>query len=89
MTSEIEEISTSEGGICMSDIAMDAARLLEMLPESEEHFAYELIKKLVRAWDPDFPRLTPEEANRLAVAEKSGFVDEQDIDWENLRRTYQ
>ena len=73
----------------MSDIAMDAARLLEMLPESEEHFAYELIKKLVRAWDPDFTRLTPEEANRLAVAEKSGVVDEQDIDWENLRRTYQ
>ena len=33
----------------MSDIAMDAARLLEMLPESEQHFAYELIKKLVRA----------------------------------------
>ena len=29
----------------MSDIAMDATRLLEMLPESEEHFAYELIKK--------------------------------------------
>ena len=28
----------------MSDIAMDAARLLEMLPESEQHFAYELIK---------------------------------------------
>ena len=27
----------------MSDIAMDAARLLEMLPESEQHFAYELI----------------------------------------------
>ena len=46
----------------MSDIAMDAARLLEMLPESEQHFAYELIKKLVRAWDPDFTRLTPEEA---------------------------
>ena len=73
----------------MSDIAMDATRLLEMLPESEEHFAYELIKKLVRAWDPDFTRLTPEEANRLAVAEKSGFVDEKDIDLENLRRTYQ
>ena len=54
----------------MSDIAMDATRLLEMLPESEEHFAYELIKKLVHAWDPDFTRLTPEEANRLAVAER-------------------
>ena len=48
MTSEIEEISTSEEGICMSDIAMDATRLLEMLPESEEHFTYELIRPLAK-----------------------------------------
>ena len=73
----------------MSDIVMDTARLLEMLPESEQHFAYELIKKLVRAWDPDFTRLTPEEAAQLAAAEESGFVDEKDVDWKNLRRTYQ
>ena len=32
----------------MSDIAMDATRLLEMLPESEEHFAYELIRPLAK-----------------------------------------
>lgn len=60
-----------------------------MLPESEQHSAYELIKKLVRAWDPDFIRLTPEEAAQLVAAEKSGFVDEKDVDWENLRRAYQ
>ena len=37
----------------MSDIALDAARMLDMLPESEQSFAFEFIKKLVRAWDPD------------------------------------
>lgn len=73
----------------MSDIAMDAARLLEMLPETEQHFAYELIKRLVRAWDPDFTKLTPEEAKKLQAAEESGFVDEADIDWAHLGQMYQ
>ena len=57
---------------------------IDMLPESEQSFAYELIKKLVRAWDPDFTKVTPEEAGRIAEAEKSGFIDESEIDWDNL-----
>ena len=73
----------------MTQAIQESVKMLEMLPESEQEFASQFIKRLVLAWDPDFTRLTPEEANRLAVAEKSGFVDEQDIDWENLRRTYQ
>ena len=68
----------------MSSIAMDAARMIDMLPESEQSFAYELIKKLVRAWDPDFTKVTPDEARRIAEAEKSGFIDESEIDWDNL-----
>ena len=68
----------------MSNVALDAARLLDMLPEADRNFAYEFIKKLVLAWDPDFTKVTPEEAMRLAAAEKSGFVDEKDIDWDNL-----
>lgn len=68
----------------MSNVAMDAARLLDMLPESDKQFAYEFIKKLVLAWDPDFTKVTSEEAKRIAEAEKSGFVDEADIDWDNL-----
>ena len=73
----------------MSDIALDAARLLNMLPESEQSFAYEFIKKLVRAWDPDFTKVTPEEAKRLQAAEESGFIDESEVDWTNLGRAYQ
>lgn len=68
----------------MSNVAMDAARLLDMLPESDKQFAYEFIKKLVLAWDPDYTKVTSEEAKHIAAAEKSGFVDEADIDWDNL-----
>jgi hypothetical protein len=68
----------------MSDIALDAARMLDMLPESEQSVAFEFIKKLVRAWDPDFTKVTPEEALLIAQAEQSGFVDEDKIDWDNL-----
>ncbi|MBQ4599811.1 MAG: hypothetical protein IJB19_07850 [Clostridia bacterium] len=70
----------------MSNIAMDAARLIDMLPEQDKNLAYEIIKKLVLAWDPDFTKVTEEEAKQIAQAEKSGFMDEGDIDWENLDR---
>ena len=62
----------------MSEIVMSAAKMMEMLPDSDKSFAYEFIKKLVLAWDPDFTKVTPEEA------EQSGFINESDIDWDNL-----
>ena len=71
----------------MSDIALDAARMLDMLPESEQSFAIEFIKKLVRACDTDFTKATPEEARLIAQAEESGFVDEDEIDWDDLNKT--
>ncbi len=68
----------------MSEKALEAARLIEMLPEDDQNFAFEFIKKLVRAWDPDFTKLTAEEACRLEKAENSGFVNEEDIDWSKI-----
>ena len=68
----------------MSNVAMDAARLMDMLPEDDKTFAYAFIKKLVLAWDPDFTKATPDEAAHIAAAESSGFVNEADIDWDNL-----
>ena len=62
----------------MSNVALDAARMMDMLPEDEKEFAYEFIKKLVKAWDPDFTKATPEEAEKMEAAEKSGFVEESD-----------
>lgn len=68
----------------MSNLALDAARLMDMLPEDDKNFAYEFIKKLVLAWDPDFTKVTSEEAKKISDAENSGFVDESYIDWDNL-----
>ena len=68
----------------MSNIAMDTARLIDMLPESEQNFAYEFVKKLFLAWDPDFTKVTPEEAAKIDAAETSGFIDEDDIDWDSV-----
>ena len=68
----------------MSNMAIDAARMMDMLPDEDKTFAYEFIKKLVKAWDPNFTKVTPEEAQRIKAAEESGFVVDSDIDWDNL-----
>ena len=68
----------------MSGITVEAARLMEALPEEDKIFAYEFIKKLVLAWDPDFTKVTNEEAKSISAAEKSGYVSSDDIDWENI-----
>lgn len=68
----------------MSTIVIQAAELMQALPQSEQQFAYEFIKKLVLAWDPDFTKVTDEEKIRILQAEKSGFVNDEDIDWDNI-----
>ena len=68
----------------MSSITAEAARLMEALPEADKKFAYEFIKKLVLAWDPDFTKVTDEEAEMIKNAEESGYVDEDEIDWDNM-----
>ncbi len=68
----------------MSELAMEAARLMNMLPEADQSFAFEFIKKLVKAWDPDYTKLTLDEAMRLETAEQSGFVDAEEIDWSQI-----
>ena len=68
----------------MSGIVKNAAKMMEMLPDEDQRFAYEFIKKLVLAWDPDFTRVTAEEREEIAEAEKSGFIDEDQINWDGL-----
>ena len=68
----------------MSNITIEAARLMESLPESEQNFVLEFIKKLVLAWDPDYTKLTASDAEALKEAEQSGFIDETDIDWSQI-----
>jgi len=63
---------------------MDTARLIEILPTDDQQFAYEFVKKLVLAWDPDFTKVTPDEARRIREAEESGFIPESEIDWDKV-----
>ena len=67
----------------MSNKVQQIAEMIDMLPEQEQEFAYELIKKLVLAWDPDFTKLTPDERKALEQAEADPeFISINDIDWD-------
>lgn len=68
----------------MSAQAQQIAAMLDMLPEQERNLALEMLKRIVLAWDPDYTRLTPSEAAELKEAEASGYIDENEIDWNNL-----
>ncbi|MCL2351357.1 MAG: hypothetical protein FWC55_02375 [Firmicutes bacterium] len=70
----------------MSAIAQDVSAMLEMLPEQDQGLVYELVKKLVLAWDPEFTKLTPSERHILDLAEQeiaNGEVfSHGEIDWD-------
>ena len=68
----------------MSPVTKEITNMLDMLPESEQELAYEFVKRLVLAWDSDFTKVTDEERAKIEHAENSGFVSEEDIDWDNL-----
>lgn len=67
----------------MSTTTKQAIDLMEILPESEQNFALEFIKKLVLAWDPDFTKLTP--AERVSLEEAladSETIPHDAINWD-------
>lgn len=70
----------------MTQTIQESVKMLEMLPESEQILASELIKRLVLAWDPEFTKVTTEERERLAAAEErmnSGdYVTDKDVEWD-------
>ena len=68
----------------MTNLARDITMMVKILPQQDQQLAYELIKKLVLAWDPDFTRVTLDEARRISEAEQSGFVDDEEIDWDKI-----
>lgn len=67
----------------MSATTKQVIDLMEILPESEQNFALEFIKKLVLAWDPDFTKLTPLERKELeeAIADPE-TVPHEAINWD-------
>ena len=60
--------------------------MVDLLPENEQTLAYELIRRLVLAWDGDFTKLTPGERRQLEEAEQDfitgNTVNHNDIDWD-------
>ena len=67
----------------MSEKTMRIAEMIDMLPETDRNLAYELVKKLVLAWDPDYTKLTQSERKALEEAENDPeVVSMDDIDWD-------
>ena len=54
----------------METLISDTTAMLKELPVSEQKFAYEFVKSLVLAWDPDYTKLTPNEELSLKEAEE-------------------
>ncbi|MCL2096518.1 MAG: hypothetical protein FWH10_06405 [Oscillospiraceae bacterium] len=72
----------------MTAITRDIVSIIDMMPENEQRFACEVIKKLFLAWDADFTKLTPAEAIELETArqqiQNGEYYDDNEIDWDNL-----
>lgn len=70
----------------MSGAVREAVGLLEILPEQDQNFALEFLKKLVVAWDPDFTKVTPRERAELEEIERdiaeNGTISHEDINWD-------
>jgi len=49
-------------------VSEQVAQYVEMLPDNEQLFALEFVKRLVLAWDPDFTKVTPHEAAQIEQA---------------------
>ena len=65
----------------MTNTIAQTVSMLEMLPAQEQDFAYEFVKRLVLAWDPDYTKLTPEERSRLEAAEQGEYISGKVFFW--------
>ena len=44
--------------------------MIDMLPEKEQNLAYELIKRMVLAWDSDYTKVIQQEGISIEVADE-------------------
>ena len=67
-------------------ISQQIAQMVDVLPDTDQLLALELVKKLVLAWDPDFTKATPAEHAAMERAMKElnagEYVTEDQIDWD-------
>ena len=70
----------------MAPIAQQIADMVDMLPEKDQALAFELVKKLVLAWDHDFSKVTPAEKAEIdkaaAELEAGEYVTDQAVNWD-------
>ncbi len=69
-------------------MAIQQEKMLElynMLSKKDQELAYEIIKKLVLAWDPEFTKLTESEQLLLKEAKNADGVCAEDIDWDKIK----
>lgn len=69
----------------MTAKTMKIANMLDMLPDDEQDLALNLLERIILAWDPDYTKLTLSEKKELEEAENDEFIDQDNIDWENLK----
>jgi hypothetical protein len=69
----------------MSTVSKQIIEMVDMLPQEEQQLAYQFIKRMVLAWDPDFTKITASERKRLIQADKEiangETVSHNDINW--------
>lgn len=69
----------------MTQRAQQIATIARMLPEEDQKLVFEMLKRMMLAWDPDYTKLTPEEHKVLEQADiefkKGETVSHEDIDW--------
>lgn len=60
--------------------------IIDALQEDDKELVYNLAKKLVRAWDKDFTKLTPSEKTEITKGESEieagEFVKHNEINWD-------
>lgn len=70
----------------MNAVTKEMVHLMEILPEGDQNLALEVVRKLVLAWDPDFTKVTPEEAEKIeqgiSEIERGETVDHNEINWD-------
>lgn len=67
----------------LKETTLQAAELLDILPDEDFSIVNALIRKLVIAWDPDFTKVTARERELLEKSDfemKNGdFISEEDF----------
>ena len=72
-----------QGDDTVEQIARKVENMVDMLPEQEQLLAYELVKRMVLAWDSDFTKLTQSEREALEISDED-FINNETIKHEDV-----